>query len=86
MSGVPRAVFRFVAYDLVQDQTAEVVRSIMCVTGGDSDCGATSGFVGSEDECVEWIRRHARDNPGHHRFQRAYVDYAVLVLAEKDST
>ncbi|MDT3400378.1 hypothetical protein RKE29_27845 [Streptomyces sp. B1866] len=66
-------------YELVQDETTQEERVILCVSGDDADCGATSGILGSEDECVEWIRRHAKKNPGHRRYQRAFIDYAVLV-------
>ncbi|MDT3399064.1 hypothetical protein RKE29_20855 [Streptomyces sp. B1866] len=67
-------------YVIKHDDTHAVHRAFSCAAPG---CTASSGFVGSEDDCVEWARKHLQNNPGHDELLRTWVDRAVM--APKDN-
>lgn len=65
-------VMRFREYKVraVIDPQALPTFTAVCVTGEDTDCGATSGDVLDPDTLVQWIAVHFRDT-GHTRFERS---------------
>lgn len=76
-----RAVIRHVTYRAAQDPMGEVSRRAVCVSGDDTDCGADSGEVPTEEAAVEWMAKHTAET-GHKRYQRTYTDYAIVEPAE----
>ena len=76
-----RAVYRFVDYQVIRDETAHPEYSAVCVTGEESDCGASSGDRADEGKVIRWIAEHRRDT-GHGRYRRNFADYATATPVE----
>ncbi|MFD3512485.1 hypothetical protein [Streptomyces sp. NPDC058657] len=72
-----RSVMRYVTYKLHQDESAEPEYESVCVTGEDSDCGATSRRCAGLDDLGAWQVDHAKQT-GHTRFRNALAQYVVL--------
>ncbi|KUO21023.1 DUF7848 domain-containing protein [Streptomyces dysideae] len=72
-----RRVFRYVPYSITQDASAEPEYEARCVSGEESDCGATSGPCSAPEDVEEWQRRHTQETR-HTRYRRSFADYAVL--------
>ncbi|GAA2948143.1 MULTISPECIES: DUF7848 domain-containing protein [Streptomyces] len=74
--GTPtRKRYRFREYHVtaVVDPMTLPTFSVVCVTGEDHDCGATSGELHAEGELTRWIAEHCAQT-GHdfyHRTTRA---------------
>ncbi|WP_443334755.1 DUF7848 domain-containing protein [Streptomyces sp. CCNWLW230] len=48
-----------------------------CVSGDETDCGASSGPCPGPEEVEEWQRGHTQETR-HLRYRRLFADYAVL--------
>ncbi|MFC0600231.1 hypothetical protein [Streptomyces palmae] len=76
--GMSRSVHRYVDFTISWDPETEINRAVTCVSGDLSDCGASSGWLGTEDEIVDWMTRHTRDTR-HLRYSRTMQDIAVML-------
>ncbi|MFC9679191.1 hypothetical protein [Streptomyces sp. NPDC056948] len=72
-----RRLFRYVPYTIVQDASALPEYQAYCVSGEETDCGASSGPCTAPGEVEEWQRRHTQETR-HLRYRRSFADYAVL--------
>ncbi|MEC4020514.1 DUF7848 domain-containing protein [Streptomyces sp. H27-D2] len=72
-----RRIFRYVAFSIVQDVTAEPEYAARCVSGDESECGAESGVGHHPAEVEEWQRKHTQETR-HVRYRRNFADYAVM--------
>ncbi|WP_367132472.1 MULTISPECIES: DUF7848 domain-containing protein [Streptomyces] len=72
-----RKRYRFADWTTLQDATASPEYAARCVTGDDSDCGATSGWSNARGSVQSWMETHVQQT-GHLRFQRLFADYAVV--------
>ncbi|MGW0865364.1 DUF7848 domain-containing protein [Streptomyces sp. NPDC002611] len=72
-----RRIFRYVPYTIVQDDSALPEYQAYCVSGEETDCGASSGPCSAPGEVEEWQRRHTQETR-HLRYRRSFADYAVL--------
>ncbi|MFB7651923.1 MULTISPECIES: hypothetical protein [unclassified Streptomyces] len=70
-------VFRYVPFAIVQDSSALPEYQAYCVSGDDTDCGATSGPCPAPTDVEEWQRTHTQQTR-HTRYRRCFADYAVL--------
>jgi hypothetical protein len=72
-----RNVMRHVTYRFQEDESAEPEYESVCVTGEDSDCGATSPRCTDFGDVGAWQIHHAKQT-GHTRFRNAVAGYVML--------
>ncbi|MGW1091479.1 DUF7848 domain-containing protein [Streptomyces sp. NPDC002596] len=72
----PGRVFRYVEYLTCQDPTGELSWAVECVSGDESDCGASSGPMTGETPAIRWMSNHTAST-GHNRYRRTFTDYAL---------
>lgn len=71
-----RAILRYVDYKTTRDPEAETTFQARCVSGDKEECGAES--EASDVEAVShWMDEHTAET-GHQRYQRTFVDYAIV--------
>ncbi|MFI6084709.1 hypothetical protein ACIBBB_27685 [Streptomyces sp. NPDC051217] len=68
-----RGRYRFREYHvtIVADSLALPTYQAVCVTGEDSNCGATSGALLAPDELTHWIAEHCAQS-GHELYEQTH--------------
>ncbi|TDU02489.1 hypothetical protein EDD99_0882 [Streptomyces sp. 846.5] len=70
---------RFRNYEIKPDPSGLPLLAAVCVSGEETECGATSDEQTDPQKVGRWIAQHLQDT-GHDRYQRRYADYVTAEL------